>query len=440
MVIGIRREDKNEWEARVPLTPQDIAELRSPNLQFIVQPSPIRIFKEEDYLAAGASIEEDLSGCDIILGVKEIPPRLLLSDKTYLFFSHTIKGQKYNMPMLHRLLQLRDTLIDYERIVDEQGRRLVFFGRFAGIAGMIDSFWALGQRWAAEGHSSLFNQVKRALHYHSLTEVKEDFLRLSDRFQKEGLAAIEAPCVVGFTGYGHVSTGAQEIFDLLPHQEISPAELAQFIKQGKFSNKLLYKVVFREVDLVRPKKEGDSFDLQDYYHHPEKYVSRFEEYLPYLSVLINAIYWDARYPRLVTKKYLKQAYAAELLKNLKIIGDISCDIEGSIECTVEASTPGDPVYVYNPLTEKIAYGVQGYGPVILAVDNLPCELPRDASAMFSRVLKNFIPKLAAANYQGDFDAFDIVPELRRATIVYRGKLTPDYQYLARYLSDFSDLT
>jgi alpha-aminoadipic semialdehyde synthase len=434
MIIGIRREDKNEWEARVPLVPDDLAELRQRlGLQFVVQPSATRAFTELEFEAAGANISENLAPCDVILAVKEIPPHLLLPDKVYLFFSHTIKGQKYNLPMLRRLLELKATLIDYERIVDDRGRRLVFFGRFAGIAGMIDTFWALGQRLQTMGYNTPLAQVRRALAYQTLEKAKTELQLVGEEIRTKGLPAELTPLVVGFTGYGHVSGGAQEIFNLFPHEELTPADLEYFYHQKRFSSQSLYKVVFKEVDLVEPIDESKVFDLQDYYSHPEKYCSRFEKYLPYLSVVVNGIYWDARYPRLVTKAYLRQQYQTGQKQRLQVIGDISCDIEGSIECTVEATTPGNPVYVYQPLSGTISYGVRGAGPVILAVDNLPCELPRDSSVMFSRVLKDFIPALAGAHLTEEFDRFDIPAELKRATIVYRGRLTPEYQYLQKYL-------
>lgn len=434
MVIGIRREDKNEWEARAPFSPQDVAELiKKLGIKFIVQPSPIRVFKDEEYQLAGAEIKEDLSECDIIFAVKEIPPHLLLPDKIYVFFSHTIKGQKSNMPMLKRLIDLKDTLIDYEKIVDESGRRLVFFGRFAGIAGMIDTLWALGRRLEKRGFNTPFRKIKQALEYSSVQDAKEKIASISAEIKERGIPEELVPMVFGFTGYGNVSKGAQEIFNILPFEEIKPSELSDFINSGKFSNQKLYKVVFKEEDMVTLVQHGVNFDLIDYYQHPEKYISCFENYLPYLTVLVNCIYWDARYPRLVTKNFLKESYMRRSLDKLLVIGDISCDVEGSIECTVTTTTPGNPIYIYEPLTGEIKYGVEGDGPVILAVDNLPCELSRDSSEVFSSVLKQFVPVLVQANYPESFEDFNIIPELKRATILYKGKLTPDYQYLERYL-------
>jgi len=434
MVIGIRREDKNEWEARTPLTPEHVKNLsKNHPVKFIVQPSRIRAFRDGEYREAGAEIKEDLNECDLILAVKEIPARLLLPSKKYLFFSHTVKGQKYNLPMLKQLVALKNTLIDYERITDENGRRLVFFGRYAGIAGMIDTFWALGQRLALEGYVTPLAEVRRALDYSDLDSAKKALGELGQRISREGLTSSLVPLVFGFTGYGNVSNGAQEIFDLFPFVEIKPAELAAFVKRGQFSPNKLYKVVFTEADMVRPKDELAAFNLSEYFLHPEKYQSKFEEYIPYLTVMINAIYWDSRYPKLVTRQYLQTVYQSGQPKFLKVIGDITCDIEGSVECNLASTTPGDPVYIYDPIKQNIRSGLEGRGPVVLAVDNLPCELPRDSSTMFGNVLSGFIPQLIAVDFDRSLASVNLPPELKRAMILYKGEFTPDYSYMAKFI-------
>ena len=224
-------------------------------------------------------------------------------------------------------------------------------------------------------------------------------------------------------GYGRVSKGAQEIFDLLPVHEISPNELLTVLDPAK-----IYKVVFHEKDMVELKKTGPDFDLQDYYAHPEFYRSRFEKYLPHLSVLVNGIYWDSRYPRLVTKKYLKSAFSKVNPPRLQVIADISCDINGSIECTEKITEPDDPVYVYNPLTDSIKNGYDGNGVAILAVDNLPAELPRDASESFSQSLFPFIPHLVEADFTVPFNKCQLPPEIKGAVIACNGALTPRYDY------------
>jgi saccharopine dehydrogenase (NAD+, L-lysine-forming) len=433
MRIGIRREDKNQWEARVPLIPAHIRDiLNHYPLEIVIQPSTIRAFSDDEYRQAGALIQEDLSQCDIIFAVKEIPINLFQPNKSYVFFSHTIKGQKYNMPALQRLVDLKATLIDYETIVDNHGRRLVFFGRYAGIAGMIDSFWALGQRLEHEKTGTPFSELKQAFAYPNLKDIQSSYRSAAARVASEGIPQSLTPLVVGFCGYGNVSRGAQEIFDIFPHIELEPEALPRFYKRGNFSNRHLYKVIFSERHFVTPKDPKQTFNLMDYYHHPEKYQSRFADFLPYLTVLINAIYWDERYPRLVTCEYLKQQQSAESLR-LKVIGDITCDVNGSIECNRKITDSGNPVYTYNLHTDTIRMGVKGKAPVILAVDNLPAELPRESSAFFSTVLKDFIPALISADFSKTFKNIDLPPELKNAVILYKGKFTPRYTYMRNYL-------
>jgi saccharopine dehydrogenase (NAD+, L-lysine-forming) len=427
-VIGIRREDKSRWETRVPLVPDVVREaVRDHGLRFQVQSCPFRAFRDDAYRAAGATVVEDLKDCPIIVGVKEIPPTKLERNKTYLFFSHTIKGQPANMPMLRRLLDLGCTLIDYERIVDDRGRRLVFFGRYAGIAGMLDTLWALGQRLQYEGIESPFAHVRRAFEYHDIDHAKQALAALGADIRRGGLPQALRPLVCGFAGYGNVSQGAQEIYDLLPVRTITPQDLANLpATAGE-----CYKVVFREEDMVELQDSGTAgpFDLQDYYQHPEKYRSRFFPYVQYVTILVNGIYWEPRYPRLVTRVQVRELYGSPQQPRLRVIGDISCDIEGSIECTLKATDPGDPVYVYNPQTDEIHMGVGGHGPVILAVDFLPCELPVDASTYFSHSLRPLLPALAQADFSGPLEQSGLPPELARATIVYKGKLTEPYRYL-----------
>jgi len=423
-MIGIRREDKSRWEARSPLTPNDVRQLVQSGIPVQVQTSPIRVFRDEEYRAAGATVVSDLSACPIIFGVKEIPPQYFQPRKTYIFFSHTIKGQPGNMPMLRRILEQGATLIDYERIVDERGRRLVFFGRYAGLAGMIDTLWALGQRLRHEGLDNPFVQVRRAYEYRDVAHAKQELGALAEALRRQRLPDALQPFVCGFTGYGNVSQGAQEIYDLLPVRAVEPQELPHLAPGPD-----LYKVVFREEHMVAPLNPGAAFQLQDYYDHPEKYRSCFADYLPYLTVLVNCIYWEPKYPRLVTCADLKDLFGAGHRPRLRVIGDISCDINGSIECTVKATEPGDPVYVYEPASGQVRTGVVGNGPVILAVDILPCELPADASSYFGRSLLPLIPSLVAADFSRPLAESGLPPVWQRATIVYRGELTPPYRYL-----------
>ncbi len=431
--IGIRREDKSIWERRTPIIPDDARELMEKHgLEVVVQPSEIRVFKDEEYASVGARVQEDLSECDAIFAVKEVPPHLLLPGKTYVYFAHVIKGQPYNMPMLKRLLELGCVLIDYEKVTDEKGRRLIFFGRHAGWAGMLDTLWALGQRLEWEGTPNPFSAIHQAHDYPNLAAGQQAVREVGERIRREGLPEGIPPLVVGFAGYGNVSRGAQEIFDLLPFQEVAPPDLAALF-EGKPDPHTLYKVVFKEEHTVEPVSPQDRFQLQDYYDHPEKYRSRFATYLPYLTVLINAIYWEPKYPRLVTKADLRKLFEGPGRPRLRVIGDISCDVEGAIECTVRCTEPGDPVYVYNPLSGETTDGYEGEGVVVLAVDILPSQLPREASEYFSHVLKEYVPAIAEADYSVPFEELALPPEIKRAVIAYQGELTPGYRYLERYL-------
>lgn len=426
--IGIRREDMYAWERRTPLVPQDAKELQeSHGLRIIVQSSPKRVFSDGDYRRVGVEVQDNLSDCPVIFGIKEIPLEALEPNKTYVFFSHTIKGQPYNMPMLRRILNLGCTLIDYERVTDDNGRRLIFFGNYAGLAGMIDSLWALGKRLAVEGIETPFSRVKRALEYPDLEAAKAGLKAIGEMISRDGLPDRVTPLIVGFAGYGNVSRGAQEILSLFPVEEVSPEELS---KLGEGSDRCVYKVVFKEEDMVEPIDPDAEFDLQDYYSHPERYRGAFERYLPYLDVLMNCIYWEPRYPRLVTKAWVRRNYPGA---RLRVIGDISCDVEGAIEATVKATEPDNPVYVYDPVQDSPIDGVEGDGPVIMAVEILPTELPRESSTHFSSVLKKYVPAIAGADYSSGFSELDLPPEIKRAVIVHRGGLTADYRYLETFL-------
>jgi alpha-aminoadipic semialdehyde synthase len=426
--LGIRREDKNEWERRVPVTPALVARLTAEGIAVRVQPSPIRVYPDAEYAAAGAVVDEDLSPCQVVLGVKEMPLELFQPRTAYLFFSHTIKGQSYNMPMLAKMMEQRVHLIDYERIVDDKGRRLVMFGRFAGLAGMIDTLWAYGQRLAQEGFETPLAELRPAHTYPNLNTVLSAVQEAGLRVEREGWPQALGPVVCGFAGYGNVSQGAQEVFAYLDPQEITPGELLEAVPGAAGSP--FVKVVFHEKHMVAS-NEG-TFALQDYYDHPERYRPDFERFLPKLSILVNAIYWDARYPRLLTLDFLRREWGRSL-KNLRVIGDITCDIGGAVECTVKATDPGAPVYVYEPGTGAVRDGFEGDGPVIEAVDTLPCELPRESSEEFSAKLEPYLVALARLDVTASFEAADLPEDIRRATLLWNGRPTRDYAFLADYV-------
>lgn len=431
-IIGIRREDKNKWERRVPLVPDDVRWLRERHgVRTIVQPSAIRTFADDEYRAAGAEVSEDLDRAAAVFAVKEIPAALFREGKTYVFFSHTIKGQPYNMDMLRALVERRCSLIDYERVVNEKNQRLIFFGRFAGLAGMIDTLHGFGLKLRGRGIDSPFARIRQAYQYASLAEAKADVEAVGAEIDRRGFPDELCPLVVGFAGYGNVSRGAQEIFDLLPHKILSAGALLEMIDNFSSDNLNLVKVVFSEDDLVRPRQGG--FDLQDYYAHPERYESKFGNYLPLLSVLVNCIYWSEKYPRLVTKEYLKQRTVLESTPRLQVIGDISCDIDGSIEITHKATMPDEPFFTYFAAEERFADGVHPLGTTVMAVDNLPCEFPRESSLEFSRVLRDFVPAVAAADFARPTGSLGLPEPIRRALLLQRGGFAPEYAFMKEFI-------
>jgi saccharopine dehydrogenase (NAD+, L-lysine-forming) len=432
--IGIRREDVNPWERRAPLTPREVARLaRDEGFSVIVQPSEARAFSDDAYAQAGARIAEDLGPCDVIFAVKEIPSERILADKIYVFFAHVIKGQPANMPMLRRLVERRCSLVDYELVVDGEGRRLVFFGRYAGLAGMIDTLRALGRRLAWEGRETPFAALKAAWEYGSWEEARAAAAEVGERVAAEGVGEGLAPLVVAFAGYGNVSRGAQEMLDLFPHEELAPADVAATASAAEPSDRLVYKVVFKEEHMVRSKEAGAPFDLQDYYDRPEKYEPALAEYLPYVTVLVNCVYWDARYPHFVSKADLASLYRGGSPPRLRVIGDISCDVEGAVEATVKQVDSGSPVYVYDVDRGGAVDGVAGNGPVILAVPNLPAELPLDSSADFAERLEPYVAAIARADWRGSFDAVALPAPIKAATILYNGDFTPRYEHLEGYI-------
>ncbi len=436
--IGIRHETKNRWERRAPLVPDDVARLSAAGLSVVVQTSPTRVFDDDAYRTANAVIADRLDACQVILGVKDIPLEELRRQRTYVFFSHTIKGQSYNMPLLQRLLDLEATLIDYERIVDADGRRLVLFGREAGQAGMIDGLHHLGQRLAWEGFRTPLEQIRAAWQYDSLEQAKEGIAEVGAAVRR-GIDLQDPPLVVGFIGGGSVSQGAQEILDLLPSDEVAAQELADTVAGGRRIRDRLIKVVFDKQHSLKSKGSDStagteqSFDCADYTAQPQRYVSGLGPYLPHLTLLVNAIYWTDAQPKLVTREMVGEQWRAGH-RRLRLVADLSCDIEGGIEFTHKVTETDNPIFVYDPISGLPSDGLHGRGIVVLAVDNLPCELPREASQQFSQALTRFVPQIAAADYGRPFAELDLPPEILGATVTHRGQLTPDFRYLESYLA------
>jgi len=266
----------------------------------------------------------------------------------------------------------------------------------------------------------------------ALADAEKVVKEIGETIHKDGLPPALAPFTIGFTGYGNVSKGAQHIADLLPTVEITPEDLLELKKSKKYSNKLVYKVVFKEEDLSEPIDTNQKFNLSDYYNHPEKYKNQFEKYPEHLTILMNCMYWDKNYPRLLTKDFIEGLFKKGEMK-LKVIGDVTCDPDGSIEFTHKGTVIEDPVFVYDPVKRKASMGFNGEGILVMAVDILPSELPRESSQAFGDALVEFIPAIASANYNQDFETLRLPAEIKRALILHKGKLTPDYKYIADYL-------
>ncbi len=434
--IGIRHEDKYKAERRTPLIPKHVGEfIKEQGIEVWVEHSSQRVFTDEEYTVSGATIVPNLKDVGIIFGVKEIPVEMLEARKTYVFFSHVIKGQPYNMAMLRKLMELECTLIDYERITDGLGKRLIFFGRYAGLAGAINTLWTLGLRLKYLGIDTPFLGLKQARNYFNLEDARKAISRVGFEIARNGLPKELTPFTIGVTGYGNVSGGVQEILSLLPSQEISPENFLNLKASENFQNNLIYKVTFKEEHISAPNSPDKPFELEDYFKHPENYHGIFENYLPQLSVLINGMYWDARYPKILTREYMLRHFVVGARPKLIVVGDITCDPNGSVEATLQGTEPDDPIYVYNPQKHEIIYGYEGEGLQVMAVDILPSELPRDSSIAFSTMLRPYVKAIAHANYKADNpDEAGLPAPLRRALILYRGKLTPEYNYLSQYVN------
>jgi len=431
-MIGIRREDKNEGERRVPLTPDHVAALvERQGIGFTVQPYARRAFPDVDFRLAGAEVEEDLSGCRPILGVKEIPIDHVSHGGIYLCFSHTTKGQASGMPLLKRLLDLGCTLIDYEHIVDRYSRRLIFFGRHAGYAGMIDTLWALGKRLAAEGTHTPFEHVRLAHDYSSLDQATHHISMIGEQLRHDGLPPALQPLVCGFTGSGNVTRGALEIIQRLPTIDVVPAELDRLMQDDRRPLNVIYTLRFRRGERY-VRSAGGELDDEEFSRHPDRYESGISRWLGHLTMLVHGAYWQPPQPRIVTLDALRALWS-DGPPRLRVVSDIACDIDGAIQSTVRATTPGEPVYVYDLDSDQAIDGISGNGPVMMTVDNLPCQLSAESSQHFGDALARFVPALATCDWERSLEELELPEAIRRAVVTHRGVLTPEFTHLRRLL-------
>ena len=427
--LGIIKETKNKWERRVSLNPEAVGQLIKKGFKVKVQSSPIRIYKDDEYKAVGAEIVEELDNCDLIIGVKEIPIDKVQAGIPHLFFSHTIKGQDYNMPLLQKFLDTKTTLLDYERIVDEKGRRLVFFGKFAGNAGMVDSLWGIGQRLKEEyGLDTPFLKIKHSYEYDSLEQDLIEIKKIGDEIKENGLPKEILPFNIFVLGYGHVAQGMLEVLQSLPIKMVEPDEFKAL--EDNHDAGTVYVGVFKEEHLVQ-RKDGSAFVLQDYFTNHTLYESRMQQYLPYCSVYMNGIYWEPDCPVFLSREDMKKLQGPK--QKMVMIGDVTCDINGSVEATVKGTWPDNPIFVYNAETGKIVDGVKGPGFPDCAVDNLPCEFSKESSDFFSSSLMPFMEAILTNDYSKPIPQSNLPHEMKKAVIAHLGKLEEEYKYIEEYL-------
>ncbi|MGB0526012.1 MAG: NAD(P)-dependent oxidoreductase [Flammeovirgaceae bacterium] len=399
MKIGIIREGKIPIDKRVALSPAACKEVveKFPGTEIYVQSSKIRCYKDQEYVDAGFELKEDVSTCDILLGIKEVPMDDLIPQRTYLFFSHTIKKQSYNRDLLNALLRKQIKMVDYEALTDKNGVRVIAFGRYAGLVGAYNGILAYGKR-------------------HELFELKPAHKCFDLAEMKTHCRALALPAIkIALTGNGRVSNGAAETLNEMGVEQVS----AEDFLANEYDKPVFVQLKSEDYNV---RKDGQAFDTPSFFTKGEEYESAFKPYAQKADVLIAGAYWDIKQPVLFTKEDMR----GDDFK-IKVIADITCDIEGSIPSTKQPSTIDDPLYDYNPDTEGLQRPLSGAKNVtVMAVDNLPNELPRDASDSFGRQLIDFVlPNLLNGDAEG---------MIANASITEGGKLTEKFSYL----QDFAD--
>lgn len=397
MKIGIIREGKNPPDSRVPLTPAQCAHLiKEKNLDIVVQPSPNRCFPDADYLALNIPMSEDLSDRDTLMGVKEVPIDLLVSDKTYFFFSHTIKKQSYNRKLLQAIVEKNIRLIDYEVLTNEKGQRLIAFGKFAGMVGAHNGIMTYGSR------TGLYNlkRMKDCLDY---AEAKSIYKDLS--FPKMKIV---------LTGGGRVAAGAAQVLDDMGIKKVKPEA---------YLNTSFDEAVYTQLDCIDyvKRKDDSSFELNTFFEQPDLFESIFAPYYQSSDIMINGIYWDNLAPAFFSVEEMQSSDF-----NIKVIADVTCDIApiASIPSTIKASTIADPIFGFNPSTGQEDAPFQDHVIDMMTIDNLPNELPRDASRAFGeQFINEILDELIKAES----------PVIIRASVALNSKLGPHFDYLSDYL-------
>lgn len=398
MKFGIIKERKNPPDRRVVFTPEELVRLQKEHPEAIVkvESSDIRVFNDDAYRNFGIEVADDISDCDVFFGVKEIPVDYLIPNKKFFFFSHTIKMQAHNRKLLRAILDKNIELYDHETIVDDNNRRLIGFGRYAGIVGAYNGFRAFGIKY------ELFNLAKA-----ETLQTKDDLII---RLKRQILPNIK----IILTGHGKVGMGAKEMLDGMKLKQVSPDD---------FLNKIYTEAVYTQIDVLDYNKRIDgkvADDNSDFYKHPEEYTSDFERFTKVTDLFIAGHFHGNGSPDILTREMLQAADC-----KIKIVADISCDTDGPIACTIRSSTIAEPFYGYLASENKEVPYSHPASIMVMAVDNLPCELPKDASEGFGEM---FMEHVIPAFFNGDKDGI-----LQRAKMTENGKLTPRFAYLQDYV-------
>ncbi|MCB9335594.1 MAG: alanine dehydrogenase [Flavobacteriales bacterium] len=398
MKLGVLKEGKIPPDERVPLSPEQCVEIskKYPDINLVVQSSNVRRYKDEEYINLGIKVVDSVEDCDILIGVKEVPIKDLIENKTYFYFSHTIKKQPYNRNLLLEMLNKNITMIDWETLTNNKGVRLIGFGKYAGIVGCYNTFYAYGKRTGAY-------QIKRAYLCEDRAEMEAELpkVKLPNNYK------------IVMTGGGRVATGIIEILEKLNIQKVS----AKDILTNTYSEPVYTQLL---VDDYYKKPDGSPFKRSEVYSHPERFVSDFMKFAKVADMYISGHFWDEDAPYIFSREDAKSPDF-----NIKVVGDVSCDIDGPVACTLRPSTIIEPIYGYNPQSESETNFDNKDAITVMAVDNLPCELPKDASSDFGR---EFIDKVLPHLIN------DSEKVIERATICKNGNLMPDYEYLRDYVN------
>jgi len=398
--IGLIREYKEPADRRVAFTPYQCLQIQKTftDIEIIVESSPDRIFKDNLYTEAGIKVSNDLSACDILFGIKEVPAEHLIPNKTYLFFSHTIKKQPHNQRMLASLVQKNIRLIDYECLKWHNGSRVLGFGRYAGLVGTYEAFKAIGLKYR------IF-ELKPASQYQNFEEIKVALLLVESIIKKQKLKIV-------LTGSGRVSSGCKEILKVMKIEKISPSD---FLKNNY--SETIYTLL--ESEDLYARNDGGLWNHEHFFKNHKEYTSRFKPYTFEADVLINGVFWDSAMPQHFSKADTKLPAF-----KIRTIADISCDIEGSVPITVKETHADEPVYGWDILNECVCAPYTENCIDIMAVSNLPTELPADASEGFGNdLITHILPKLLS-------EKNDMI---EKATICKNGRLTENYLYLSDYI-------